>query len=290
MAQSFAYDAMGSHWRVTLHEPLDPTAFASLEKDVRDASDVFDQTYSRFKRDSLIWQLEGKTGTFTVPEDLVTMLAWYIKLYEPSGRKLNPLIGHVISDLGYDDEYTLVRKDEVRGTPDLIESVKILDATHLELTRPALIDLGALGKGFFVDRIASMVEERGITSYLVDGSGDIRYRGTKPLVIGMEDPHDATQAIGTLSITTGSVCASGTNRRRWSDDLHHVIDPHTSASTSGITATWVVAENATLADALASCLFFAEPKMLRTQYPFEYCVLRDDRSAVTSPGFPGTLF
>ena len=290
MPRTFAYDSMGSHWQVTVGTGISDGAFAALERDVFAASDAFDRAYSRFKRDSLVWELEGRTGTFAVPEDLTAMLSWYVRLYEPSGRKLNPLVGHAIADLGYDDQYSLVAQDVIRGTPDLLESLRIVDATHIELTRPALIDVGALGKGFFVDRIAAMLEERGIEAYLVDGSGDIRYRGPEPLVVGMEDPDDASQVIGTMTIAAGSVCASGTNRRRWGDGLHHVIDPHASAPTSGILATWAYAESAVLADALASALFFAEPKTLRTQLPFEYCVLRDDRSAVTSPGFPGELF
>lgn len=285
----FAYESMGSRWQVSLWDAPTAAAAAELERRVIVASREFDETYSRFIRSSLVWELADRTGEFAVPEDLVAMLRLYLALYEPSGRKLNPLVGHTIADLGYDDAYSLTPKDTVRRTPDLLETVRIVDGTHVELRHPALIDLGAIGKGFFVDRIAAMIEEAGMRHYLVDGSGDIRYRGPEPLAVGLEDPHDATQAIGVMRIDSGAVCASGVTRRAWRD-LHHVIDPHESLPTRGIAATWAYAATAALADGLASCLFFARPETLRTEFPMEYCVLYDDGSAVTSPGFPGELF
>lgn len=284
----FEWESMGSHWAVTVGEDVAGTAFAELRDAVVSASEDFDRTYSRFIRSSLVWRLAESTGVQEVPADLVSMLRLYQRLYEASGRKLNPLVGHTIADLGYDDAYTLVPQERIRETPDL-DTLVIVDDTHVELTVPALIDLGALGKGFFVDRIGEMLEERGIDRFLVDGSGDILYRGIVPLVAGLEHPHDPAKVIGAIEIPRGALCASGTNRRRWAD-LHHVIDPSSSAPTSGIVATWATAETATMADALASCLFFADPESIRTQFPFEYCVLYDDMRVSRSAGFPAVLY
>lgn len=287
--QRFAYDSMGARWQVTVWDAVSPATLAELEAEIVAASQAFDETYSRFKRTSLVWELADQLGTFAVPEDLVAMLRLYLRLYDASGRKLNPLVGHAISDLGYDDTYSLTPQETIRSTPDLVEAVRIVDDTHIELRRPGLLDLGSIGKGFFVDRIALMLDAHGMTTYLVDGSGDVRYRGAEPITVGLEDPADATRVIGTMRIAGGAVCASGTNRRRWRD-LHHIIDPHESRPTRGILATWAHAETAALADGLASCLFFARPDTLRWQFPMEYCVLYDDRSVATSPGFPGELF
>lgn len=285
----FAYESMGSRWQISVWDEVSAEALAAIEKEVTAASQVFDETYSRFKRTSLVWQLADQVGTFEVPEDLVAMFRQYLALYDASGRKLNPLVGHAIADLGYDDTYSLTPQETIRNTPDLAESVRIIDDTHIELRRPGLLDLGAIGKGFFVDRIAQMLDAHGLTHYLVDGSGDVRHRGPELITIGLEDPSDATQVIGTMQLQNGASCASGTNRRAWRD-LHHIIDPHASAPTRGIRATWAQADTAALADGLASALFFASPDVLRTQFPMEYCVLYDDGSAVTSPGFPGSLF
>jgi FAD:protein FMN transferase len=286
--KSFSYESMGSRWEVTTWDDVADETWGAVRGEVVAASNDFDEAYSRFKKTSLVWKLAEQPGTHEVPRDLTAMLHLYQKLHEPTDGKLNPLIGFTISDLGYDDAYTLVPKERVRETPDF-SSLRILDDTHVELTEPALIDLGALGKGYFVDRIGAMLNARGIESYLVDGSGDILHRGPSPIAAGLEHPGDATKVIGKIAVQNGALCASGTNRRRWAD-LHHVIDPTTGTSTCGITATWALAESAAMADGLASCLFFADPETLRTQFPFEYCVLYDDFTVSRSAGFSAELF
>lgn len=288
-ARKFGYESMGSHWEVSIWDSVDDAKFLATRDEVISASNDFDETYSRFKRTSLVWRLAESTGVQEVPLDLVSMLWQYEKLHVASGGKINPLVGYTISDLGYDDVYSLVPREHVRATPDF-SSLRILDGTHVELTEPALIDLGAIGKGFFVDRIGDMLRARGIRHFLVDGSGDVLYHGPRPISAGLEHPGDATKVIGKISLTSGALCASGTNRRRWSEDLHHVIDPDTGRPTRGIVATWARAETAAMADGLASCLFFANPEKLKTQFPFEYCVFYDDNQIAASPGFDAELF
>ncbi len=286
--RSFSYESMGSRWEVTAWGEISDADFGAIRDEVTAASNRFDETFSRFKRDSLVWHMAGAPGVHEVPRDLTSMLRLYEKLHEPSNRKLNPLIGFTISDLGYDDAYTLIPKERVRSTPDF-SAIRVTDDTHVELTEPALLDLGALGKGFFVDRIGEMLEARGVERYLVDGSGDILYRGSEPIAAGLEHPGDASKVIGRIEVTGGALCASGTNRRRWAD-LHHIIDPSDSKPTRGILASWALADTAAMADGLASCLFFADPETLRTQFPFEYCVLYEDFTVARSPGFAAELY
>ena len=279
----FSYESMGTTWKISIYEIVEETFFESLQKEIIDMSQHFDETYSRFIKTSLIWKIAEKAGVYEVPQDFMNMLRMYIELYLPSGKKLNPLIGFTISDLGYDADYTLIPKSEIRNTPDLLANVRIVDATHIETTQPLLFDFGALGKGYFVDKIASLLKQKGFTHFLVNGSGDIYYAGTEPINVGLEHPDDATQVIGAIEMGEGAMCASGTNRRAW-DKYHHVIDPHSNTSTEEIIATWVIAKSAGLADALASCLFFVAPEELSLQ-TFEYCIMNKERRIKTSKNF-----
>jgi thiamine biosynthesis lipoprotein len=61
-------------------------------------------------------------------------------------------------------------------------------------------------------------------------------------------------------------------------------------SPTGIAAVWVVAKTAMLADALATCLFFASPDKLTGAYDFQYLIMREDRSVEKSPNFTGEIF
>jgi thiamine biosynthesis lipoprotein len=291
--QTFSYQSMGTSWEVSVWDEISSETLTELKDEIVRRSNSFDHTYSRFKKDSFVWEIAGKTGIFEVEREFMEMLEVYKKLYKPSGRKINPLVGYAISDLGYDAEYSLEKKDEIRIVPDLAETVRIVDSTHIEIQQPALFDFGALGKGYFVDQIAIFLKEKGIKRFLVNGSGDIYYEGDGHVLrCGMEHPSDPTQVIGVIEITQGSVCASAINRRAWKG-VHHVVDPHTLTSPNEIAAVWTVAQTARLADGLATCLFFVSPEELSSALsndPFECCIVNSKGQVKKSPGFAGEIF
>ena len=280
---------MGTTWKVTTWDALEEGELHKLETEIRAQSATFLSLYSRFDHDSLVWSLSRQRGVIEVPEDLVTMLRIYERLEPLSQGKFTPLVGFALSDLGYDSEYSLSVKKSVRAVPKFSEALHILDDTHLELFDSVLLDLGAVGKGFFVDTIAALLRSRGYKRFLVDGSGDVFYEGNgEPIRCGLEDPRDATKAIGVLTILRGAFCASASNRRRWGNH-HHILDPQSLTSPERILATWVHASTAAMADALATCIFLAEPEQFSSM-PFEYCILNREHRVKTSAGFSAELF
>jgi ABC-type arginine/histidine transport system permease subunit len=50
----FTYEAMGTHWAVSLWDTLDPVVRTAMEQDVLAQSQAFDATFSRFKDTSLV--------------------------------------------------------------------------------------------------------------------------------------------------------------------------------------------------------------------------------------------
>ncbi len=289
--KTFTYQSMGTTWVITLWDNIPNEKFLTLQKTIVDRSTIFDHTYSRFIDGSLVWRLSERTGVQEVPHDLVTMLRMYRSLYTPSMHKFTPLIGNTLSDLGYDKDYSLTQKEHIRPTPDFLETVKILDDTHIELREQTLIDLGGLGKGYFVDRIAEYLRAEGIEEFLVNGSGDIAYQRAHGVIrAGLEDPQDHSKVIGVIELSgTGAFCASSGSRRTWGK-YHHTIDPDTHSSPTDILATWVLAENAVLADALATCLFFIPEDNFRPAHDFESLIMKNGRSIKASSGFRAQIF
>lgn len=286
-----AWDALGTRFKITVWDPITPRAFADIWRDAQARTSAFDARYSRFKADSLVSTLRRKTGITEVPQDLTEMLALYGRLEEATDGALTPTIGGALEDAGYDPGYSLTPKVELRDTPRLKDAVRIVDTTHIELRTEVLLDLGALGKGYLVDRLYDTLLSRKLERFLIDGSGDIRYHATdgETITCGLEHPRNTSLAIGTLTIGTGSLCASATNRRSWKGFTHY-IDPMTKSSPEDIIATWAYAETAALADGLSSALFFADPRSLKERFDFEYLVLDSALHAKSSPGFAAELF
>ena len=63
-------------------------------------------------------------------------------------------------------------------------------------------------------------------------------------------------AVNVLSGVRSSWDTSAANRRAWGEGLHHVLDARTGVPVRAVAATWVVADTAMRADALATALFF----------------------------------
>lgn len=285
-----AYKAMGTQWNITLWDAVSDDAWNDIGADIQKRSGEFEETYSRFRQSSLIWSLSRKLGVTEVPDDLVKMLRLYETLHDLSGGKCNPLIGFSLSDLGYDAEYSLREKQEIRQTPDFHSAIRIIDETHIELLQNVLIDLGALGKGYFVDLLAGFLTGKGYEHFLVDGSGDIFYKGNgHPIRAGLEHPGDTSKVIGVVEMTDGAMCSSAGNRRKWGKHTH-IVDPQSLTSPEKILATWVTAESCALADGIATCLFFVDPDQMKRAGTFEYCILNDEYKVKRSEGFVAELF
>jgi thiamine biosynthesis lipoprotein len=289
MSWNLAFEGIGTHWSVTIWDDPLPHGEADLEQWIRSTVEEFEQTYSRFRKNSFIWTLATMTGRVDVPEDLVTMLRLYQQLNQATHGKCNPCIGQTLRDLGYDETYSLKPKERITTPPPLPEAVTIVDATHIEIHQPVLLDLGAVGKGYLVDLVTDGLMERGATHLLVNAGGDIRYHGPVPIRCGLEDPEDATKAIGVLELSNGALCASSGSRRRWAG-LHHTIDPETKTSPERILATWVTSERAAVADGLCTCLFFTDIDDLRVPHTFDACVMNNERRIKKSAGFTADFF
>ncbi len=284
-----SFDAIGTRWEILFRSSLTSNEADQVFEEIRQRIEVFDKTYSRFRDDSLISDVAKNAGAHTFPSDAPELFELYQKLYQISGGAFTPLIGQTLSDAGYDADYSL-RLRELHHPPAWQEVMEYRLPT-LTTTQPVLLDFGAAGKGHLVDIIAQLLEQHDITEYVVDGSGDIRHRGSagNTLKVGLENPVDASTVFGTVELGDQSLCGSASNRRSWGD-LHHIIDPDKLTSPKHIQASWVVAEDTLVADALATCLFLVSPARLQPHFKFEYLVMSEQGQVAHSDAFPVQLF
>jgi thiamine biosynthesis lipoprotein len=289
--QKHGFNALGTRWAITIWDALPETLVASYMRAGEAYAQTFEEQYSRFVPTSLVSTIATQLGVVEVPRDLTAMLRLYSAVSVPTRGKITPTIGSTLADLGYDAEYSFQKKPVVRKAPPIEDALTILDDTHIKLHTPTQLDLGAVGKGYLVDRIFEMLHEKGVQRFLVDGSGDIRYTATpaEQIVCALEHPTDTSCAIGTLSLTEGALCASAINRRAWGTDKNHYVDPDTGASPTAVLATWVTSSTAAVADLLASALFFVEPDAL-CSFSFEYLVVNRALQRKSSTGFTAELF
>jgi FAD:protein FMN transferase len=286
-AQTATFQAIGTVWDIRINEAIEEKLWSGLFARIQRRIESFDKAYSRFRPDSLVTRMSKKAGSYILPADGFRLLQFYERLYKATNGKVTPLIGQTMAEAGYDASYSLKPKQLHR--PHKWEDVLSYDKKKITVTEPTLLDFGAAGKGYLVDIVSDLIEEQGITDYLVNAGGDIRYRSHKEeLSVGLENPFDITEAIGVAKVMNQSLCASAGSKRTWGT-YNHIIDPTVLQSPGQVVATWVVADDTMTADGIATALFM-QPADALHQFSFSYAVLYRDMSVVRSKDFPVTLF
>jgi thiamine biosynthesis lipoprotein len=248
----------------------------------------FDRAYSRFRDDSLVARVAREAGTYEFPPDAGPLFELYRELYDATDGAVSPLVGGALETLGYDRAYSLQPSGPARAVPPWDEAFG-WDGSRLTVLRPVVVDVGAAGKGYLVDLVAALLREHGVEEYVVDASGDMVQSGPEVLRVALEHPMDSSKAIGIVELQDRALCSSATNRRRWGNDLHHVIDVATGLPTRTVIATWAVAATALLADGLATALFFAGEEQL-SRFDFEFVRMFSNGRVEHSARFDGELF
>ncbi len=288
MAQ-FNFDAIGTGWQIDIYIELSKSDEDLLFSNIKERIDIFDKHYSRFRSDSLVTLMSQKEGEYDMPEDSKDLFEIYYDIYLKTNGLVTPLIGNLISDAGYDAQYTLQRKRELVMPPTWEDTVEF-KLPKLKIKKPVLLDFGAAGKGYLVDIISKLLEEKGYTSYCIDAGGDIYYNGGNFIRIGLESPNNLEEVIGVCELySSSSICGSAGNRRAW-QNFTHIINPRTLSSPTNIIATWVMSKKTIVSDMMATCLFFVEPEKLKGDYDFEYLILYRDGAFRKSDNFKGEVF
>jgi thiamine biosynthesis lipoprotein len=142
-------------------------------------------------------------------------------------------------------------------------------ATHrlTSLSRGLRLDLGAVGKGYALDRMASVLAEWDVASACLQSGGST--------VLALASPPDAagwTIGIGDelLCLRTRATSGSGLAVQG-----QHLIDPRSGVPASRIRRVWSFADNAADADALSTAFF-----VMSDDSVFEFCRLHPEYGAV----------
>lgn len=283
------FNGIGTAWEIETDLPLSP----GTRQAVLALVEGYDATWSRFRADSLIAQVAAAQsgGAFRFPAEGPALFDLYDRLHIATDGAVDPLIGEDLERMGYDAAYSLVPASGMEDRPCRSWSSDVArDGTRIVTREPVLIDVGAAGKGQLVDLVAGLLLDNGVKSFVVDASGDMIHVGDVPLTVGLEHPRDPSRVVGLVQLRGRALCASASNRRVWGDHLHHIIDARTGVPAHSVVATWVIADDAMMADGLATALFFVPLDRLAAVAPFTCARMMADGTLDASPNFAGEIF
>ena len=162
--QRIEFEAIGTLWNIDLYD-LDNQDILKISNLIKARIELFDKTYSRFRPDSLISEMGKISGTYRLPEDAKEMIDLYRRMFDATSGKVTPLIGQVLVDAGYDANYSLTPKPKI-SPAKLWSEVIEYNFPNITLKEPAVLDFGAIGKGYLIDIISNLLSQNGILNHV----------------------------------------------------------------------------------------------------------------------------
>jgi len=123
------------------------------------------------------------------------------------------------------------------------------------------IDLGGFAKGHAVDGSISLLRRLGIRHAMVAAGGDshvIGERGGRPWTVAVRDPRRAGEAVAVLPLADCAMSTSGDYERFFERDgrrHHHLLDPRTGRSATGVQSVTVIADDGLTSEAFSKIVF-----------------------------------
>ena len=171
-------------------------------------------------------------------------------------------------DFGYLDPSKIPSQSELSAAAQhtSIDSL-IIDEENLTvyISDPkASIDVGAIAKGYAVERLAEILEDEGADSLVLNIGGNLRFIGTKPdgddWLTGITNPDKESEDSlkCKVEVSDTSLVTSGDYERYFiagDEKYHHIIDPATLMPADYFSSVSIITKDSGLADALSTALF-----------------------------------
>ncbi|MGZ3922545.1 MAG: FAD:protein FMN transferase [Flavisolibacter sp.] len=155
------------------------------------------------------------------------------------------------------------------------------------------IGFGGIGKGYAAEMAKTVMQKAGVTSGVVNASGDLAAWGYqpdgKPWTIGIVHPDAADMPFSYMNVTNMAVATSGNYEKFVMIDgkkYSHTINPRTGLPVRGIKSVTIISPNAELCDALATPVTImgvtAGMHLINQLKDIECVIIDDDNKLYTS--------
>ena len=211
-----------------------------------------------------------------VDREIIELLKLSKELYEVTDGKVNVAMGSVLSvwhnyrDAGLKD----TENAQIPSMEELTKASSYMDinaliideeASTVYLSEPEMsIDVGGIGKGYAVQRLAEYAKELGMEHVLISVGGNICAVGAKidgsAWKVGILNPDlDSEETyVEMVAIEDCCVVTSGDYQRYYIvDDTKycHIIDPDTLMPSSNFPSVSIIAKDSGVADAISTAVY-----------------------------------
>ena len=274
--QRFSHEAMATTFEVIiLHE--DARYAQQAARAAFDELDRLEQELSRFIENSDISRINNLApkGSLRVGLDAFECLQISTRIYDETNGAFDITIGTLLDCWLNEDKTMRTPSKEQLNFARERTGIHFLELDEAEHTvqvpsNPVQIDLGGIGKGYAVDRMAELLRDWSIDTAVIHGgySSVLALDApskTKGWPLTLSSPVNRKQTLAGLHLQGRALSGSGLQQGR------HIIDPRTARPVEGRCAAWACAADAATADALSTAFMVMSPDEVR-----QYCSRHQD--------------
>jgi FAD:protein FMN transferase len=279
--------AMACRFEITL--PMGQPESVAIANDALDEIDRLEAQLSVFRDSSEVSRINQQAASeaVRVEASLFELLTLCKKLYRETDGTFDITSGPLTRCWGFlKREGRIPSTDEIEAARLLVGSSQLLldDETRtIHFLRTGMeVNLGSIGKGFALDRVASSMRERvpiallnaGASSFCAIGAGQ-RSQGWS---VGLRHPRYKNRRLATLNLRDCALSTSGSEEQFFEHDgqrYGHIIDPRAGWPARDITSVSVVTSWGAISDALATAFYIGGRGLAE-----RYCAAHTDVMAV----------
>lgn len=270
---------MGTFWRVSVIG-VDEAKAQALRAKVQAQLDADDRLLSTWKNDSALMRFNhaATTEPWPVSEAMADIVTLSLRIGAKTHGAMDITVGPLVNLWGFGPDKQPVTTPDAEAIAAAkartgLQHLQVINQSgrqFLQKDIPDLfVDLSTVGEGYAADHLARLMEQEGISRYLVSVGGALVSRGMngegKPWRVAIQKPTDRENAVQAIVDINGhGISTSGSYRNYYELDgkrILHVIDPQTGQPiTHKLVSVTVIAPTALEADGWDTGLMVLGPE------------------------------
>ncbi len=241
------------------------------KKDVDSVVQAINNSLSTYQPNSLISRI-NKGEVLKLDQQFTDVFKAAKIIYRQTGGLYDPTIGILVNAWGFGPKQKI---KEIAQDSSIVDSLKkfvgynflsIDEHGFLKKKMPQIyIDYNSIAKGYAIDRIGKMFENKGYHNYLVEMGGEVLTKGknikkNKPWLVAIDNPdrQHGSKFISKIALSDQAIATSGNYRKYYTDPqtgkkYAHTLDPKTGYPVQRhLLSASVIADNCTMADGYAT--------------------------------------
>ena len=238
-----------------------------LQKDIKEALMEVDNSLSPYNPNSIISRINHNQDTL-LNEHFTHVFELAQQISAETKGAFDITVAPLVNAWGFGFKHSIdIEPSVIDSLRQFVgyEKIRMENGKIVKTDERIMLDCSAIAKGYGVDRVANLLDKKGVEHYMVDIGGEVVVKGKNPRMktwrIGINKPIEDSLSINQelqtiLEVSNVGMATSGNYRKFYYKDgkrYAHTIDPRigTPVQHSILSAT-VIAKDCTTADAYAT--------------------------------------